>query len=48
MVNNKAWTMRNQQPTNSNMYSGMFNKVEKEKQRIDDNAQKVNQSFVSF
>lgn len=30
------------------MYSGLFNKIEKEKQKIDQNSQKVTQSFTSF
>ena len=50
MLNNKEWTKHsshNQMPK-SNMYSGMFNKVEKDKQKIEQGSQKVAQSFTSF
>ena len=49
MIKNKAWTQK-LAPTDSGpkMYSGLFNKIEKEKEKIDENAVKVGESFTSF
>lgn len=51
MVKNREWTKPSLTATNPNnpqMYSGIFNKIEKDKKKIEISANKVSESFVSF
>lgn len=50
MVKNQAWTRQStsNETKAPQMYSGIFNKIQKEKQKIDSNITKVSSSFVSF
>lgn len=49
MIKNKEWTkVPTQVEDKPQMYSGIFNKIEKDSQKINTNAAKVGSSFVSF
>lgn len=50
MIKNKEWTKveTSNDDDKPKMYSGIFNKIEKDLQKINVNAQKVGESFTSF
>lgn len=50
MIKNQEWTKPSSKAATENpqMYSGLFNKIEKDKKKIETSVNKVSESFVSF